>query len=209
MMVLLFLISLTALTTLAQDIEFKNRTGTFTNLEGRKFVGVTLVKADMDGLIWREGTTAGRVCFTNLHPDVLTGLGIPTNRTSIARARAENRAASSARARAAIAEQAQAQMADRAETEAMEATNAMARALAQQQKADADLIASLETQIAAAKANLRRAKAQVHDYNSANRYNDLAPYVYVKETERVKIEEAEDRLEQMKAEFFRKYKTRF
>jgi hypothetical protein len=209
MKLIIFFISLPSLSLLAQDIEFNNRTGTFTNLEGRVFVGVTLVRADMDGLIWREGAGGGRVCFTNLHPNVLAEFGIPTNRISIAGTRAENRAASNVRARAVAAANAQAQLSAQAEADAMEATNAPARALAQQKQADADFIAALEARIAAAKASLRRAKAHAHDYNAANRYNDFAPYVYVKDTERVRIEEAEDRLKQMKAEFFRKYKTKF
>jgi len=206
---IIFIIRLSSFSLLAQDIELNNRTGTFTNLEGRAFVAVTLVRADMDGVIWRKGAGGGRVCFTNLHPDVLTELGIPTNRISIASARAENRAVSNARARAVAAAEAQAQLSARSEANAMEATNGLARTLAQQKKVDSDYIAALEARIAAAKASLRRAKAHAHDYNAANRYNDFAPYVYVKDTERVRIEEAEDRLKQMKAEFFRKYKTKF
>jgi hypothetical protein len=74
-------------------------------------------------------------------------------------------------------------------------------------KADADAIAFLAEQIEQAKIQLRRAEALAHDYNNANRYNGYAPTIYVKDSERVKVEEAEIQLKKMKASFLREYKT--
>lgn len=71
---------------------FTNRIVTFTNLQGQSFRLVQLVRGDQDGLIWRDGASGGRICYTNLHPDLLEYFGIPSNRVVIARARAEQKA---------------------------------------------------------------------------------------------------------------------
>ena len=63
----------------------------------------------------------------------------------------------------------------------------------------------LQSQINEAKAKLRWAKAITSDFNSANKRNDYAPHAYVKQTEQVKIEEAQTRLVTMRKEFNRKY----
>ncbi len=194
--------------TFAADITFTNKTVTFTNLEGNVYAQVDLVRADMDGLVWRAEASGGRVCYTNLEPAFMQALGIPTNRINLARARSERRAVASAQARAAAATAAQAQIAAQAKADALEAANAPARVLAKQREEDAQAIATLDAQIADAKIRLRRAEAQVHDYNAANAYNRHAQHAYVKDTERVKIEEAKTRLQQMKADFARKYKNR-
>jgi hypothetical protein len=78
---------------LAQDITFTNRVATFTNLQGTVYKDVTLTKADLDGVIYREEAGGGRVCYTNLSPAVLEAWGIPTNRIETARARAKRKAA--------------------------------------------------------------------------------------------------------------------
>jgi hypothetical protein len=101
-------------TALAQDITFPNRTATFTNLQGRVFKDVTLIKADLDGVVWREGAGGGRICYTNLSPALLEAWGIPTNRIGVARARAQRKAATDAQYRAA---QAQAAVTDKASRE--------------------------------------------------------------------------------------------
>jgi hypothetical protein len=93
---------------LAQDIIFTNKTATFTNLEGRVYTNVTLVKANRDGLIW-SGDGMGVVCYTNLSPVFLKSLGIPAERIEQARARSAQRAASNSKYRAQAAAQAQAQ----------------------------------------------------------------------------------------------------
>ncbi|MGO8928196.1 MAG: hypothetical protein ACLQU3_15105 [Limisphaerales bacterium] len=46
---------------LAQDITFTNKTATFTNLEGRVYTNVTLVKATDYGLVWRDKEGMGLV----------------------------------------------------------------------------------------------------------------------------------------------------
>src|SRR3569832_25142 len=83
----------------AQDILLTNQTGTFTNLEGSVVSAVQLVRADGDGVIWVDGASGGRVCYTNLHPSLLEKWGIPTNRIQVARERADDKAAEEANAR--------------------------------------------------------------------------------------------------------------
>jgi hypothetical protein len=80
--------------TFGEDINLTNRVATFTNLEGRLFTSVQLVRADADGIIYRmpEGTGGGRVSYTNLAPGLLQSFGIPTNLIAAARARAVHRA---------------------------------------------------------------------------------------------------------------------
>lgn len=84
----------------AKDIVFENRTASFTNLQGQAYNRVELVRGDQDGLIWREGASGGRICYTNLAPDLLKELGIPTNRVELAKARAEKKALADAKYRA-------------------------------------------------------------------------------------------------------------
>ena len=81
---------------LAQDITFTNRVATFTNLQGSVYRDVTLVKGDLDGVVWREGAGGGRVSYTNLSPALLETWGIPTNRIENAHARALRKAAADA-----------------------------------------------------------------------------------------------------------------
>src|ERR1035441_1740632 len=92
---------------LAQDIVFTNRTATFTNRQGIVFKDATLIKADLDGLIWRNGASGGRICYTNLEPAFLEQLGVPTNRIAIAKSRAERKFVSDAQYLAARNAQAQ------------------------------------------------------------------------------------------------------
>lgn len=60
-------------------ITFTNRLATFTNLQGEVFRDVRLVRADADGIIYREtvGVGGGRVFYTNLPQPVLKSLGLP------------------------------------------------------------------------------------------------------------------------------------
>lgn len=94
----------------ADDIIFTNRTATFTNLQGHSYECVQLIRGDQDGLIWRDGASGGRVCYTNLHPDLLESFGISSNRIEIAKARADQKAAANARYRANVLAQAQAKL---------------------------------------------------------------------------------------------------
>src|ERR1017187_3986335 len=86
---------------LAQDITFTNRTASFTNLQGTVYEDVTLVKADLDGLIWRSGASGGRISFTNLDSSLLVLFGIPVARIEQSRVRAGQKAAAGAELRAA------------------------------------------------------------------------------------------------------------
>jgi hypothetical protein len=192
----------------AQDVNLTNRVTTFTNLQGQTFTAVQLVRGDLDGVIWRKESGGGRVCYTNLNPVLLEAWGIPTNRIEIARARVEQRASSSAQEKVWALKQAQLDTAARAKADADEAATAPSKAKAEQMAADAQAIANLEQQIRDAKVRMRRAKALAHDYNKANLYNDYAPTLYVREGEKVKIQEAEDQLKKMKADFALKYKHR-
>ena len=189
-----------------QDITFTNKTVTFTNLEGRAFTAVQITHGDWDGVIWRDAASGGRVCYTNLHPAVMEAWGIPTNRIEIARARAERKAVSDAQFRAARQLQAQEDFEAKTKQDALESIAAPIRARAEQKKAEAEAISALTEQIESAKRLLRRAEAAAHDYNKANRHNDYAPTLYVKDSERVKVEEAEVRLKKMKAAFALEYK---
>jgi hypothetical protein len=93
---------------LAQDITFTNKTMTFTNLEGRVYTNVTLVKANLDGIIWR-GDGVGLVFYTNLSPTLLESLGIPYERVQQAKIRAEQKAKAAAQQRIVRAAQEKAQ----------------------------------------------------------------------------------------------------
>jgi hypothetical protein len=98
----LMVLAITFLSALADDITFTNKTASFTNLQGQAYQRVQLVRGDLDGLIWRDGASGGRICYTNLHPDVLESFGISSNRITIARARAQKKAFTDARYRAVV-----------------------------------------------------------------------------------------------------------
>lgn len=51
---------------LADDITFTNKAVSFTNLQGQIYQHVQLVRGDLDGLIWRDKASGGRICYTNL-----------------------------------------------------------------------------------------------------------------------------------------------
>jgi len=99
----------------ADDITFTNKTATFTNLQGQLYRRVQLVRGDLDGLIWRDKASGGRICYTNLHPDLLESFGISSDRIEIARARAQHKAIADARYRALTLAEAQARLLTRAE----------------------------------------------------------------------------------------------
>jgi hypothetical protein len=192
----------------AQEICFTNHTVSFTNLEGKSFQAVQLTTADRDGVIWRLDASGGRVCYTNLHPDLLEAWGIPTNRIAEALRRAEKRTAWNARDRA---RQQAAALASSIETQTRQQAEIAAdarRRLLDHKQAEVQAIERLANEIEQAKVLFRRAQAATRDFNNANRYDRLAPTLYVKDTERVKIEEAEKRLKRMKQDFSLKYRER-
>lgn len=84
---------------LAGDITFTNRTATFKDLQGRTYRHVQLIRGDSDGLIWRDGASGGRICYTNLDANLLESFGISSNRIEVAKARAEKKAIADARYR--------------------------------------------------------------------------------------------------------------
>lgn len=186
-------------------IEFTNKVATFTNLQGQGFRQVSLVRGDLDGVVWRSGASGGRVCYTNLHLALLQDWGIPTNRIQSARARAEQKTLTDARYRAIAAAEARARATARANEAAAWEAGAAARALQAQRKIDQEAIESLHLEIESAKSRMRKAQAVAHDYNHANSRNPAAPRLYFKETERVKIKEAEEQLKKMHREFSLKY----
>ncbi len=189
-------------------IEFTNEVATFTNLQGQAFRQVVLVRADLDGVIWRNGVSGGRVCYTNLDPSFLERWGISTNRIDSAKVRAERKAIADARDRRVAVAEAQVQAAAKAKEEAEWQAGAAASALNDQRKVDQEAMDALQLQIDNAKTQMRRAEAIARDYNQANARNHSAPHVYIKATERVKIKEAEEQLRTMKREFALKYPKR-
>ena len=186
-------------------IEFTNRVETFTNLQGEVFSQVTLIRGDLDGVVWRKGASGGRVCYTNVSLGFLDHLGIPTNRVQIAGRRAAQSALVHSRflaeRQAGAAADAAAREKVRKEWEAAAPDRELLSAIEQ----DLAAIDRLQSQIDEAKAKIRRAKAITSDYNSANKGNDYAPHAYVKQTEQLKIDEAQTRLQAMRKEFNRKY----
>lgn len=186
-------------------IEFTNKVATFTNLQGEVFTKVLLQRGDLDGVIWRNGVSGGRVCYTNLHPALLKEWGIPSNRIDIARTRAQRKAIDRANYHAIAVAEARAQAVAKAKEDAELKAAAEVKAVSERKKSDLEAIEDLERQIESAKSRMRKAKAIAHDYNEANAGNDYAPRVYIKETERVKIQEAEAQLKRMKREFAVRY----
>jgi len=197
---------LSALAVHASDtIEFTNRVETFTNLQGQVFSQVMLIRGDLDGVVWRKEASGGRICFTNLSLGFMAYLGIPTNRVQIARTRAAQSAQEHSRFMAERQAGAAADLAAREQARKLWLAGAPDRELLTNLQKDLAAINLLQSQINEAKAKLRWAKAIISDFNSANKRNDYAPHAYVKQTEQVKIEEAQTRLQTMRQEFNRKY----
>jgi hypothetical protein len=75
-------------------ITFTNRVVTFTNIQGKPFRDVRLIRADMDGIIYRstDGIGGGSVSYMNLSPVLLQAFGIPTNFLLAAKTHAERNA---------------------------------------------------------------------------------------------------------------------
>jgi len=197
-------LGLAVLVSSAQDIQL-DRTVTFTNLEGKVYTQLHVTHEDSVGVIWRDGAGGGRICYTNLAPALLEAWGIPTNRIAAARARLEQQAAAGAQIRFMVLTNAQQQTIQKAEAAADREVALKLEAGLQLKKAEAQAIEQLAARIEDAKLLVRKAKAAAHDFNQANRYNRLAPRVYVNERESVKIKEAELLLKRMKANFAAKY----
>ena len=194
-----------ALPCLAADILFTGRIATFTNLQGTLYQKVTLVKGDTDGLIWRSGVSGGRICYTNLHPDLLESWGIETNRIGVALARAQRKAVADARYRAFAAAQAQARL--RAEKDEKVRLAAQAEEIEREVQRQSELaqIKRLREQVDIARSSLRHAETAAKDANAANSNNPAAPYYYVRDSVRVELEDAEGMLQKLEGQYTAKY----
>lgn len=85
----------------AQTIIFTNKTASFTTVQGRHYAEVKVLRADNDAIVWSDYQgNGGRVFYTNLTPDVLEDIGIPTNRIQAAWNRAAEAKAQAAKAKA-------------------------------------------------------------------------------------------------------------
>jgi len=200
------LVVLSALAVHAGDtIEFTNRVETFTNLQGQVFSQVTLIRGDLDGVIWRKEASGGRICYTNLSLGFVAYLGISTNRVQVARIRAAQAAQAHSKFLAERQAGAAADSVAREEVRKVWLAGAADRELLSNIQKELAAIDLLQSQIDEAKAKLRWAKAITSDFNSANKRNDYAPHAYVKQTEQVKLKKAQTRLQTMRKEFNRKY----
>jgi uncharacterized protein YjbI with pentapeptide repeats len=187
---------------LAQDTTFTNRVATFTNLQGVVYKGVTLTKADLDGVIYREPAGGGRVCYTNLSPALLEAWGMPTNRIQIAQDRAKRKAVFDAQYNARLLAASQAER----ERLISQRTNAAAEAQIQAEKdvqqAAYNAIKVLSAQIEAEQARLERLQAIVSDSNMQR--ND-GGYQFVKETAWQDLADARRRLKALREQYRETY----
>lgn len=188
-----------------QDIIFTNQVASFTNLDGRFYTNVTLVKADLDGVIWRDESGGGRVCFTNLHPALLQSWSIPLKRIELARERAGRKAINDAKVRAELAAQAAAQWQAKQETFKQWAAIEAAKQHSAQQQADLARLQLMAAQIAAARNQLKHEEAYVADFNMANMYNEDAPTLFIRQSARVTVEDAQAIFDQAQAAYLKKY----
>ena len=195
---------------LAQDVTFTNRVVTFTNLEGRLFPNVTLVKANRDGVIWHDGASGGLASYTNLSPALLKEWGIPLERIDEARTRAGKRALADAQRRAALAAQYAAQReAQRKAKEEWDA-GASARALEAQRQADLQAIKTLEAEIEVAEPQAEWMDAMA----PKGAYGDAAVVEAIMAQRRranvalAEVKESKRKLERLKAAYAEKYSTK-
>ena len=199
---------------LAQDITFTNRTATFTNLEGRLFSNVTLVRASQDGVIWRDDSGGGQVSYTNLNPALLKEWGIPLERIEQARVRAGQKAVADAQRRAALAAQLAAQQAAQLEArrKAKEEwdAGAPARALEAQRQADFQAITKLEADIEMAEyqAEWLDAFAPKAAYGDAPVVETIMAPRRRANAALAEVKAAKRQLERMKAAYVEKYPTK-
>jgi uncharacterized protein YjbI with pentapeptide repeats len=144
---------------LAQDIIFTNRTATFTNLQGALYKDATLIKADLDGLMWRSGASGGRICYTNLNPMLLKELGVPIERVEIAKLRAGHKAVSDAQYHAALGAQVQLELLNKKQDQLARLEARVAEEKDAPRKAALEEINNLEADIEARESQINRADA--------------------------------------------------
>src|ERR1035441_10521278 len=186
---------------LAQDIVFTNRTATFTNRQGIVFKDATLIKADLDGLIWRNGASGGRICYTNLDPVFLERLGVSSNRIAISKSRAEHKTVSDAQYLA--ARNAQAQLAEEARQVGL--GDFAAKARDRQRITDQQAIDDLAQTIEDAQSSLDHVRAAAYDYNANPARGRSYSYVKNSATRQLEINEMRKQLRRMKADYAQKY----
>jgi len=204
---ILALSALSAFASPDQHVLFTNQTATFRTLEGKVFYHVTLVRADLDGIVWRTGASGGRICYTNLDPGLLESWSISSNRIDIARARAEHKAAVDARYRAIAAAEAAATLKRYREEHARVAAQASTREREAQRQADLARLVVLRKQVEVARDSLRHMETAARDANQARINNPSAPFFYVKESTRIDLRNDEKRLQQLEAGYVAKYGT--
>jgi hypothetical protein len=199
----IFILLIAGCSGLAGDIiNFTNKTVTITNLEGRVFRDVDLARADLDGLIWRQQASGGRICYTNLDPMLLASLGISSNRIDIARSRAEKKAITDARYRAMVAAEAQANTLarDQALSDAYDhPPKKAADSMSAQQKQDAAVIQEMQARYDALEREKRHNLAVVQN-GWQNGQDGYINYVAIEQ-----LEDFRQNLEKAKRQYIQKY----
>jgi hypothetical protein len=185
---------------LAQDNTFTNRTVTFTNLQNRVYTNVTLFKANLDGVLWRDSEGLGSVSYTNLAPALLEEWGIPTNRIAEARQRAQRRAAFDALDRINAATRAQQDLARLSDQQA-EAARTQAK---NAQQEELQRIKQLEAQCNAERLYLTKLQRNV-DMNNA--LNDGSKTFWVDPNRYNRLDDTEAELQKLKDEYVEKYRA--
>ena len=207
MKVILFSLCLGSIQAFATDIVFTNKTASFTNLQGRVYSAVELVRADLDGLIWREAGSGGRVCFTNLSVDTLERLGIPTNRIQIAAERAARKTTSDAAIRARLRSQSIADAIEKKKKRDEWEAGAPAR------EREAQRLAAL-AKIKAVEAQLEVAQQQLDVANAVTPTSAAGDPAFVESVmaqrrlinlRQLQVNEAQKQLERLKEEYVAKY----
>lgn len=194
---MLVVILMAALPTFAGDIIFTNKVESFTNLQGVAFKHVTLVKGDLDGVIWRDAPSGGRICYTNLHPELLESWGISSNRIDIALARAQHKAVADAKYRAAWAAEAQNKALQDWLTDVKpepDKPNANTTARAQQQAADLARIRAMQSKYDALDREDRYTRAAVIDQGG-----------YINHVAEERLEDFRRSLEKAKRQYLERY----
>jgi hypothetical protein len=191
----------------AQDMLLTNSTATFRTLEGKTFYNVTLVKGDLDGIIWRSGASGGRICYTNFDPELLASWGVGSNRLDVALARAQHKAVADARYRTVAAAESAATLKRRREEQARVASQVPLREREMQRQTDLAQIQALRRQTEVARDSLNHMEAAAREANlfKINNPNLNVPFFYVKESTRVDLEQSEKRLQQLEAQYAAKY----
>ena len=107
-LILIFSLCAVAMGQGTNDITFTNQVVTFTNLQGRTYRNVNLVRADDRGVVYQSGAEWGLVRYTNLSAQTIEDLGLPASKVNALANAEKERAARLAE----MAEQQRERMAD-------------------------------------------------------------------------------------------------